>query len=481
MSDHDAAELWPPEISRLSRRIPVYPPTQIFGGWGHFYSRYGIAASAVMAALAVIAFGQIIFGSAALTLLAVAIVTASKFAGIGGGIFSAILSTLAADFFFLPPLFAFDFHQSTWILAIKYSTVALLSYFIFRKNRSRDVQIGTSLLGASGHLDGVTDGEIFGWAVNPKNPNEPAKITAYINGRAAAEAMAVYYRPDVAELFNCSGRNGFYLDLSRVNEVATDAMIDVRLSNGKYLEGAPIRAHLPRDRRSRTPTLLFMHIPKTAGTALRETILKNYKQSEVAYIYPEPPGFPVRNLRDLPLGQRAQLHFVVGHFQYGVHEEIPNDYLYFTIVRNPVRRVWSHYRYLVQHNHPLTLKNGQVQGLKEMLQSGVTANFDNLMVRCFAGVNEKDFPPGSINAEIYDLARCHAEYAFLYVGQQERIRDAYLFLHQQFWWSWTAAPEMMNSGSYASKEQLGEFDAGLIQRFNTWDCKLYEHVRNLFP
>jgi len=326
----------------------------------------------------------------------------------------------------------------------------------------------------------MRDGEVFGWAFNPENPAEPARVTAYINGRPAAEALAVYYRPDVAELFNCSGRHGFYLDLSR-SDIATDAMVDVRLSNGRYLQGAPVHAHLPRRSRVRTPTLLFMHIPKTAGTTLRETILNNYKQSEVAYIYPDPPGFPVRNLRDLPLSQRAQFRFVVGHFQYGIHEEIPNDYSYFTIIRNPLRRVWSHYQYLLEYNHPLAVTKGQVKSLEEVLENRMTANLDNLMVRCFAGVDEKDFPPGSINAEVYDLAARHAEDAFLYIGHQERIADAYLFLQRKFGWNWGVPPEMMNSGSYSSKVQTGDLDAALIQRFNAWDCKLYEHISNLFP
>jgi hypothetical protein len=434
----------------------------------------------VIAALLLIGVGEIVFGSSPLLLLAVAIVTASKFTGIGGGFFSVILSTLAADFFFIPPIFAFNFDQTTWTLGAKYGAIAFLSYLIFRRTRRSEVQIGTGLLGASGQLDGVSDGEIFGWAVNPKNPDEPAKITAYINGRPAAEVMAVYYRPDIAERFKCSGRNGFYLDLSR-SDVETDAMIDVRLQNGRYLERVPVHAHLPRRPRSRTPTLLFMHIPKTAGTALRETILKNYKQSEVAYIYPDPPGFPVRNLRDLPLAQRAQFRFVVGHFQYGIHEEIPNEYWYFTIVRDPLRRVWSHYQYLVEYNDPLTTANGKVKSLEEVLESRVTVNLDNLMVRCFAGVDEKEFPPGSINTEVYDLARRHAEEPSLYVGQQERIGEAYLFLQRKFGWSWTVPPEMMNSGSYSSKEQTGDLDAALIERFNSWDCKLYEHVRKLFP
>jgi hypothetical protein len=348
------------------------------------------------------------------------------------------------------------------------------------KKRARDAQITTPPAGPRGHFGGIRDGEVFGWAFNPENPSEPARVTAYINGRPAAEALAVYYRPDVAELFNCSGRHGFFLDLSR-SDIATEAMIDVRLSDGTYLQGVPVHAHLPRRSRVQQPTLLFMHIPKTAGTALRETILNNYKQSEIAYIYPDPPGFPVHNLRDLPLCQRAQFRLVVGHFQYGIHEEIPNDYSYFTIVRNPVRRVWSHYQYLVEFKDPLAVRNGEIKSLEEMFDSRVTTNLDNLMVRCFAGVDEKDFPPGSINAEVYDLAARHAQDAFLYIGDQERIGDAYLFLQQKFGWHWSIPPEMVNSGSYTSTEQTGDLDAALIRRFNMWDCKLYEHIGNLFP
>jgi Sulfotransferase family len=350
----------------------------------------------------------------------------------------------------------------------------------FRKKRRRDVQIGTVPRGPVGHFGGIRDGEVFGWALNSQNLAEPARVTAYVNGRPTAEALAVYYRPDVAQHLNCSGRHGFYLDLSR-SDVSTDAMVDVRLANGRYLRGVPVHAHLPRRPRLQTPTLLFMHIAKTAGTALRETILNNYKQSDVAYIYPDPPGFPVRNLRDLPLSQRAQFAFVVGHFQYGIHEEIPNDYSYFTIVRNPVHRIWSHYQYLVEYNSHLAVENGRVKSLEEVLENRVTANLDNMMVRCFAGVDEGDFPPGSINADVYDLALRHAQDAFLFIGHQERIGDAYSFLQEKFGWHWSVPPETMNSGSYAAKEQIGDLDAKLVKQFNYWDCKLYEHIGSLFP
>lgn len=367
------------------------------------------------------------------------------------------------------------------ILILLAVTVALLSYAIFREKRSRHTALAQPLGDCCGHIGEVRGGEIFGWAVNPDDPRQPAKVTAHVNGKPVAEALAVYYRPDVAELLKCSGRHGFYLDLTQACEGDMEAMIEVRLSNGRYLQGGPIHAHLPRRTRTQACTLLFMHIPKTAGTALRETILNNYKQSEVAYIYPEPPGFPVQNLRDLPLGQRARFSFVVGHFQYGLHEEIPNDCCYFTIVRNPLARVYSHYSYLVQHHSPLVCGNGGIKTLQEVLENGVTANLDNLMVRCFAGVDEKDFPPGSINDEVYDLARQHADKRFMYIGQQEYLAEAYSFLQARFQWTWEIPPEMMNRGSYAREESLSNPETEVIRHFNIWDLKLYEHIRNIFP
>jgi hypothetical protein len=455
--------------------------SRIFTGSGRPSSRYGFAAFVVISTLVLIGLGQVIFGSVPLMLFAGAIVTASKFAGISGGILSVILSTLACDFFFLPPIFAVDFDQTTWNLAAKYGAVAILSYAMFRQKRLRVTLTQKRALAAFGYLDGVRDGELFGWAIDPERPAEPAKVTAYINNRPMAEALAVYYRPDVAEQFQGSGSHGFFFDLSHACEVETDAVVDVRLPNGRIVDGAPVVAHLPRGERSSRPTLLFMHIPKTAGTTLRKTLVKNYKRSEVAYLYPDPPGFPLRDLRDLPLSQRAQFRLVVGHFQYGIHNEIPNDCWYFTIIRDPVARVWSHYQFLVDVKDPVIVPNGKVKSLEQVLEGRVTANTDNLMVRCFAGVSERKFPPGSIDSEVYELAKNNLENVFVYVGQQERLAEAYSNLQAKLGWNGNFDLETINRGSYASGEQMDDAKAELIRQFNAWDVKLYENAVKLFP
>jgi hypothetical protein len=327
-----------------------------------------------------------------------------------------------------------------------------------------------------GHLDGVVAGEVYGWALDADQPDRAIEVVVHINGRPVAEVLAVYYRPDVAERLDFLGRHGFYVDLSPFAERAARAMIDVRLRSGPALEGAPIRAHLLPANRSSKPTLLFMHIPKTGGTAFREAVLGNYRQSAVGFLYPNAPGFPIRDLRELPLEQRRSLRLVVGHFQYGVHDCIPREYSYFTIVREPFGRIWSHYSYLVETRDPsaINIQHGTIRSLEEMLESKATVNLDNMMVRCFAGTDERVFPPGSINRQIFDLAKHNLESDFAFVGLQDRMDAAYRHLQLQHGWAGAVLP-VMNRGSYSSG-MCPESARTLIAHCNEWDFRLFDHI-----
>jgi K+-sensing histidine kinase KdpD len=132
------------------------------------HARYWFSACTVIFTLLFIALGKIIFGSLPLVLFAAAIVTASKCAGIGGGIISVVLSTLACDFFFLPPIFAINFDQTTWTLAAKYGSIALLSCIILRQKRREVAPTARPVRARFGYLDGVAEGEVFGWAIDPR-------------------------------------------------------------------------------------------------------------------------------------------------------------------------------------------------------------------------------------------------------------------------------------------------------------------------
>ena len=323
-----------------------------------------------------------------------------------------------------------------------------------------------------GRLDGCIDGELYGWAVNPKEPSIAPKLTLCVENRPIAEVLPVQYRPDV-------GKHAFYFDLSRF--CMPKQRIDAKFSDGRLLPNSPLIASAPASFARPIETVLFMHIAKTAGTAFREVIAENYKQSEIAYLYPDPPGLLTYKLELLPEEQRRGFRLVIGHFQYGVHNLFPQECKYVTIVREPVARVISHYRYILEkQDGGSAIKMDSAAALIEMLERRDTVNLDNLMVRCFAGIDEKDVPPGQINEEVYALAVYHLETDFSFVGYQERASEAYTALQQRFHWKPRAALENVNKGRFSGKQKY-ESGRAAIEHFNCWDCRLYAHIRQLFP
>lgn len=325
-----------------------------------------------------------------------------------------------------------------------------------------------------GHLDNIVDGEISGWALDTDSPDRPIEVTVYIEARLASKALAVYYRPDVAARHNSSGRHGFYIDL-RAELALCEVTLDVRLPNGNSLHGAPIRVSVPERPRKQRPTLLFMHIPKSAGTSFREAIARNYKTSEIAYLYPQEPGFRIRSLEDLPLDQRSRTRLMVGHeVYYGVHQHIPNEYLYFTVVRDPITRVWSNYIHLLQTNDKRIFDGAKPESLEEIFESKSRGDIDNVMVRFFSGLPY--VPAGTVNADLYKMARSNMRSAFPYIGLQTDLNKAYAWLRERLDWRIESPVPLMNVTEYTSAQQCSESDRKIIRHFNEWDCRLYEDL-----
>lgn len=224
-----------------------------------------------------------------------------------------------------------------------------------------------------------------------------------------------------------------------------------------------------------------MHIPKTAGTAFREAIAANYNHAEIAYLYPTVPGLLVKDLRDLPVEQRRSFRIVVGHFQFGMHEALPQQCEYVTIVRDPVARVVSHYAYLQQMQPDLVSENGNPMSLEAVLEQRLTVDFDNAMVRCFSGVDQRVFPPGALTRDIFDWAVHNLRTAFTFVGHQESSAASFAKLQERF--GWYAAPGLghVNAGNKPADSKMTPGLLNAIRHYNHWDSLLYEEILRIFP
>ncbi len=423
----------------------------------------------------------------------VAAVAFSTLFGRGPGTLALILAILASDYFFIHPIFSISLSQITWLVAGHYTLAFLLMLvgvelpvrkgwdqkikfvlFLLFKNfiPIRDSRNGqTQLLG---RLDGHLNGEIYGWAVDPSQDSVAPKLTVYVDSRPVGEICAVHYRPDVES-------HSFYFDLTRCSDPNPRARVEARFANAQPLANSPLMVEIPVARPSHHPgAILFMHIAKTAGTAFREAMIKNYKQSEIAYLYPDPPGFLTGDLGLLPLEQRRSFRLVVGHFQYGIHQFLPQQCTYITIVRDPVSRVVSQYRYQFAKPSEKAIDKQDLSPahLVGLLESHQSIALDNYMVRCFSGVSEKDFPPGHIGRQEFDLALRNLKTSFSFVGHQERSSDAYVALAQMFSWELCSLPDINRSAPVFNQDFAAVRSA--IEHFNSWDCLLYSEIRRLF-
>jgi hypothetical protein len=137
-------------------------------------------------------------------------------------------------------------------------------------------------------------------------------------------------------------------------------------------------------------TLLFLHIPKTAGTTLNSIIERQYAPPQI-YALGEEVQKSLDSYRRMPTAEKQQHRLVTGHMGFGLHEDVPGPSRYFTVLRQPLERCVSFY-YFVQRlsNHYLHEHvYDQSWSLAQFVESGVTIMMDNFQTRLLSGAWDK--------------------------------------------------------------------------------------------
>ncbi|WP_426029388.1 hypothetical protein [Caulobacter sp. DWP3-1-3b2] len=99
-----------------------------------------------------------------------------------------------------------------------------------------------------------------------------------------------------------------------------------------------------RDDDDRSKTIFyFMHVPKTAGTAVLSRLRSATANLKMLEIYDSDGNFSPAQLRALSPRSLQKYDLIYGHFDYGVHASFENPHRYLTILRDPFDFVLSQY------------------------------------------------------------------------------------------------------------------------------------------
>lgn len=169
--------------------------------------------------------------------------------------------------------------------------------------------------------------------------------------------------------------------------------------------------------------LVFVHIPKTAGTTLHKVISHQYPAREIL----------IRHDADGPLAEaippgRGELPAVVmGHLSVGLHR-YQAGVRYITCLREPVARLVSHYHHgLNDPSHYLheAIRRDSLD-LAGYVASGLSGELSNGMTRMLAGL--EDFHGAVVNRAVLELAKRNIEDHFDAVLLSERFDEGLLLL-----------------------------------------------------
>ena len=283
---------------------------------------------------------------------------------------------------------------------------------------------------------------ISGWCYHRFNKKKAVKLCLRHNGRVISRAAANLFREDLLELgLHPTGKCGFEIivdpaavpseageyTLTPVNSTSPLAVFSHDLSAS--LENTniwkPFKLFLPLSSCS-GPRLLFMHIPKSAGTSFNTQVSKLFHRKKIS------THIELENKARYPLLARKK-KYLSGHLRFGVFKEYfcAADFRLYTIVREPYAHLHSHLKWMIRtaaedsdnyfkHSNEVIyqlgkklaeIEFGRVERIEEFVSnlSNVEAKFfDNMQTRYFCEqeigrVTEDDFRQAVNNIKEFSL------------------------------------------------------------------------------
>jgi hypothetical protein len=237
-------------------------------------------------------------------------------------------------------------------------------------------------------------------------------------------------------------------------------------------------------RAGEAPTVIFLHIGKTAGTSLRKILHRQFKASEILRV--ETPWRNPERLRreetldyfaTLPEGRRASARLIEGHVIFGIHELVPRPSTYISLLRNPVALTISQYHFVLRrprhwlHERVVT----EHMDLERYVRSGIALETDNSQIRALSG--DRTTPFGGCTPAMLEEAKRNLEAHFSVVGLTERFDETLIFLKRAFGWS---NVHYVRANVSPRKDPVPPETIRAIEEQNALDLELYRWATERF-
>ena len=224
--------------------------------------------------------------------------------------------------------------------------------------------------------------------------------------------------------------------------------------------------------------VIFLHIPKTAGSTLYRILERHYRFSQIYTIW---QTGTLDEFKALTPERTKQIKLLRGHAGYGTHQQLPGQSAYFTILRNPTARVISYYHFIrrTPHHycHQQLIENNWT--LPQFLNNKADPMADNAHTRLLSGFGSgQEVPFGKLTKAHLQSAKDNLA-SMAVVGLTERFDETLFLLSAAFGWQkLNYARQNVTKEAKKSTEQPTETLAA-IHSVNQFDWELYDYAERL--
>ena len=224
--------------------------------------------------------------------------------------------------------------------------------------------------------------------------------------------------------------------------------------------------------------LLFEHIPKCGGTAVKHFLISQYFNRRIFLINGRNPSKSISHFQALPEKRRYYYDLIVGHGAHKLRQYSHPETLKATIFRDPIDRIVSHYFYVLRspehylHKQVTDRRISLVDYATSNLSQELRNNYVTRFLQISADEAEKN-AEDSIN-RAYNLLR--EEYAV--VGFLEELQDVMDTLTQSLNFHNQFKPKKLNVTG--DRPKLADLDRDVlrtIEEANFLDVELYKLIK----
>jgi len=229
--------------------------------------------------------------------------------------------------------------------------------------------------------------------------------------------------------------------------------------------------------------VIFLHVPKTAGTTLHHILERCYPRNQICSFKDPNYRSELENFQKLSTETREAYRLIKGHLSFGFHRHLPGRSTYITFLREPVARALSFYHYARSHpeHYLYPLLGDDHVDLKILLRqrTPTTHELFNLQTSMVAG-DEWDDPERPADRAALERAKQNLRSHFDVVGLTEEFDTSLGLLRRRFGWK---VRFYTRKNVTRRKDQIDNLDPethSLLREANALDIELYQFARELF-